>query len=223
MFDKDRSNTVFIFYIWRVNWKWYIPLLIVFLAFIGGGVENLGTGPNQEIVVNFYADSIHDQAAEDVVSEIIQTLESLGIEDVRILETTDGSLKILYYSTLDVAVIKKLLDEQNELAHGDVEIPMDNSPLQLPNSKEYGVYNLEVIKIQENFLPGSGFQGLLAEVKSIPNQYFKLSSSSFVVITDTSLEHEAENPDFSVDSEITVLLNKALYKRIPEVRAGPLA
>lgn len=222
MFNKDRSDTVFIFYIWRMNWKWYIPLLIVCLAFVSAGIERPITDPNQEIVISFYTHSINDDAAEDIISDITHTLESLGIEDVRISRTSKGDLKILYYSAIDVSVIKEVLVEKNQEAQGDFETS-ENDPLHLPNNKDYSNYNLEVAKIQQDFSQKLPFQGALAEIKSIPNQYFKISPSLSIITIDTGFEYDFKDPEVSVCSDVTVLIHRALYERIPEVRAGPIS
>src|SRR5690554_2884703 len=107
------------FYIWRVNWRWYIPILVIVLAFFGTGLGP-SMHPNQEIVVRFESQSVNATEAQRAVSQITSQLKTIGATHVHASELYDGKLKVTYYSTIDVSVIKDLLDRQNDPHLGKV-------------------------------------------------------------------------------------------------------
>ena len=90
-----------------MNWRWYITGIIVALAFVGMSREQFAM-PNQEIVVQFNTNSVSADETERAISEITNQLKTIGVEDIQVSEMLDGKLKVTYYSTIDVAVIKNL-------------------------------------------------------------------------------------------------------------------
>ncbi len=221
-FNKDRSNAVFILYICRVNWKWYIPLLVVILAFASAGMKQSTTGPNQEIVVWFYADSVNDTAAQDVISDISYQLELLGAKDVRISKMSDGSLKILYYSSLDVAVVKKVLHENNGLPTSDQTYPKGENPLNFPFDGSYGFYNIDVVKIQEDANQQNSFQGVMVEVTWHVDNSLKPKNTPNAALWIFDYESAFEQTNYSLFIKDFEWIGNSSYL-IPEVRAGPIA
>ena len=205
-----------------MNWKWYIPLLVVILAFTSAGMKQSATGPNQEIVVWFYADSVHDAAAQDVISTISHQLELLGAKDVRISKMSDGSLKILYYSTLDVAVIKKTLHENNGLPTSGKTFPKRENPFGFPVDGSYGFYNIDVVKIQQDVNQHNSFQGVLVEATWHLDNSLKPKKTPNAALWIFDYESEFERTNYALYIKDFHWIGKASYL-IPEVRAGPIA
>ena len=204
-----------------MNWRWYITGLIIALAFCGVGMEQSTTNPNQEIVVRFNTNSITANDAKVAISEITTRLKAIGVEDVQVSDVFDGKVKVTYYSTLDVAVIKNLLNKQHKLELGDAAFNERDDSSKFPFSSDSNTYKLEVIKIQKD--PGSdiGFQGILVEAKSFSDQYLKPKVSIPASEIDFNPKEDIESIGFSTYSKITILTDNITHK-IPQVRAGPI-
>ena len=222
IFFKDCRNAVFIFYIWRVNWRWNITALIVALAFIGISLDQSNTDPNQEILVQFNTDSISVDQAQQAVSDIKNQLKAIGVEDVQVSETSDGRLKVTYYSTVDVAVIKNLFYKHNKLQLGDTPSDERDNSSKIPFTNDSNTYIVDVIQIQSDFIFDVSLQGLLVEVKATNDQYVKPKVSLDALEVDFELKYNIESELSSGYSTISLVVDNATYK-IPEVRAGPFS
>ncbi|MBK5213080.1 MAG: hypothetical protein JJE55_05400 [Flavobacteriaceae bacterium] len=208
-------------YIWRVNWRWYFTGLIIALAFFGISREQSAV-PNQEIVIQFDAHSVSTDEAQRAISEITAQLKSIGVADVQISEILDGKLKVTYYSTIDVAVIKNLFQKQDKLQLGDTAFNEKDDSSKIPFSNNSNTYKLDVIKIQKDYGSDIALRGLLVEVKSVKDQY---------LITFSPLNSSENNFDFQrcivnvvcKNYQNVILLSDKTSHKIPEVRAGPLS
>lgn len=204
-----------------MNWRWYITGILIALAFCGAGLEESTMDPNQEIVVRFSTNSISANEAKKAISEITTQLKSIGVEDVHVSEVVDGKVKVTYFSTLDVVVIKNLLYSYNKLDLGDTAFNEKNGSSKFPFSDNSNTYKLEVVKIQTD--PGSdiGFQGLLVEVNSFADQYLKPRMSLATSEINFTPKDNFESVDPIIYPNVPVLITYFEHK-IPEVRAGPL-
>lgn len=203
-----------------MNWRWNITALIVALAFIGISLDQSNIDANQEIVVKFNTDSISVNQAKRAVSDITNQLKAIGVEDVQVSEISDGRLKVTYYSTVDVAVIKNLFDKQNRLHLGDSHSSERDYPFKIPFSNDSSTYIVDVIQIQSDFNFDVSLQGLIVESKVANDQYLKPKISSNTTEVDFELKYSVESELSSGYSSITLVEDDATYK-IPEVRAGP--
>lgn len=177
--------------------------------------------PNQEIVVQFNADSISVDEAQDAISEITSQLKAIGVADFQISELLDGKLKVTYYSTIDVNVIKNLFQTQKKLHFGDTAFNEKDGSSKIPFSNS-NTYKLEVIKIQKDFGSDLGLHGLPVEVKSLNDQYLNPIVSLGTSEINFSLKHSIERVA-SENYHDAVLPIDATSHKIPEVRAGPLS
>ena len=209
------------FYIWRVNWRWYITGLIVALACFGMSVEQ-NAAPNQEIVVRFNADSVDAEDADAAISEIVGQLENLGVADIQISEMLDGKLKVTYYSTLDVAVIKDLFLQRKQLQFGETAFNNKEGSSKIPFGDNSHIYKLEVVKIQNDYGSDFGFHGLPVEIKYLKDQFL----NQIVSLGDSENNFDLKN---NIEKKVgknyhynPLSINNTSHK-IPEVRAGPLS
>ncbi|OAD91610.1 hypothetical protein A7A78_03780 [Aequorivita soesokkakensis] len=209
------------FYIWRVNWRWYFTGIIVALAFFGISIEQSAV-PNQEIVVQFSADSISADEAQQAISEITSQLKTIGVADVQISKLLDGKLKVTYYSTIDVAVIKNLFQKQNKLHFGDTAFNKKDTSSKIPFSSDSNTYKLDVIKIQKDFGSDLGLHGFPVELKSAKDQFLNPYVSLRASETDFVFKQGFERVVFKNYRDASLLIDNASHK-IPEVRAGPLS
>lgn len=210
------------FYIWRVNWRWYFTGLVVALAFLGISLGQSPTDRNQEIVIRFHAETISDQEAEAVVSEVTDQLRHLGIADIQISELLDGELKITYYSALEVSVIKNSLYQQSRFPLGDTAFNEREGSSKVPFQDHPQTYRLDVIKIQNDLGSALGFQGLLVEVKSSNDQYLKPKLALDSPETGITADIGIEKRESCIYRNVVLPFDHTSH-RIPEVRAGPLS
>lgn len=178
--------------------------------------------PNQEIVVRFNAASVDSDEVQRAIADIRSQLESIGIDQVYVSETLDGKLKVTYFSTKDVAIIKDLFLNQNKLQLGDTAFNENEGSSKSPFSQNANTYKLDVIKIQQDFGSDVGFHGTLVEVKSSNDQFVKPVLSLATSEANFSLKSSIESAGCKTYPNIALLINNSAYK-IPEVRAGPLS
>ena len=204
-----------------MNWRWYFTGLIVALAFFGISREQSAV-PNQEIVIQFDAHSVSTDEAQRAISEITAQLKSIGVADVQISEILDGKLKVTYYSTIDVAVIKNLFQKQDKLQLGDTAFNETENSSKIPFSNNSNTYKLDVIKIQKDYGSDIGLRGLLVEVKSVKEQYLFTFSILNTSENNFDFQHCIESAVCKNYRNVILFSDKTSHK-IPEVRAGPLA
>lgn len=207
------------FYIWRVKWRWYFTGLIIALAFFGAGIEQ-STLPNQEIVVQFNTNSVSEVEAKRAVSNITSQLKSIGVDDFKISEIRNGALKVTYYSTKDIAIIKNLfVDPIDFQLEGS---SLGNNSTEFPSKEDSDTYEVNVVIIQKDSRIDLGLQGLPVEIKSATDQYLNPIVSLGVPEANFNFKKCFENIAFKNYRNISLLIDTTSHK-IPEVRAGPLS
>ncbi len=178
--------------------------------------------PNQEIVVQFNANSISADEAQLAISSIKNQLKTIGIENVQVSEIQNGKLKVTYYSTIDVALIKGLFDKQDKIELGYVAFDKKEDSSKIPFGKDSNPYKLDVVKIQKDYDSDLGLHGLPVEVKSAKDQYLNPIVSLGATENDFSFKNGFERVGYKNYRDASLLIDNTSHK-IPEVRAGPLS
>jgi len=204
-----------------VNWRWYFTLLIVVLAFFGMSREQFAV-PNQEIVVQFNANSISADETDRAISEITSQLKSIGVADIQVSEMLDGTFKVTYYSTIDIAVVDDLFNKQNKLQLGETAFNEKEDSSKIPFSDTSDTYKLEVVKIQKDYGSDLGFHGLPVEIKSLKDQYLTQVVSLGASEINFDLKNSTETEVGKNYHYVPFSINNTSHK-IPEVRAGPVS
>lgn len=204
-----------------MNWRWYFTGLIVALAFIGVSIEKSAV-PNQEIVVQFNENSRSSDEAQQAISEITEQLKSIGVADIQVSEMLDGTLKVTYYSTIDISVIENLFNKQNKIQLGDTAFNETEDSSKIPFSTDSNTYKLQVVKIQNDYGSDLGFHGLPVEIKSLKDQYLNQILSLGSTEINFGLKNTVEREVDKNYHYVALSINNTSHK-IPEVRAGPLA
>lgn len=174
---------------------------------------------NQEIVVRFDSQSVSATEAQLAVSKITNQLKSLGVADVQVSELHDGKLKVTYYSTIDVTVIKDLLVKQNNL---QLERTASNSdiPFEIPFNSDPKTYKLDVVLIQKDNGSNVGLQGLPMVVKS-SKDYLKPIFFQNASENNLNLGICDESRAFKIHHNFSLSMDDSSHI-FPEVRAGPV-
>ena len=204
-----------------MNWRWYFTGLIIALTYFGISKEQF-TIPNQEIIVQFSGNSISAGEAERAISDITSRLNTIGVAEIEVSELHNVKLKVTYYSTIDVAVIKNLLSKENRLDFGHTAFNEKEDSDKSPFSKDFHTYKLDIIKIHTDFNYNTGLQGLPVATKFVKDQYLNQNVSLGISGFELSLKYNFENITPNNYRNISLLSDNSSHK-IPEVRAGPVS
>ncbi len=207
-----------------MNSKWYLSILVIALAFFGKSLEQKNA-PNQEIVVQFSDDIISPLETQFALESVQKQLKSIGAEQIQVAKAANGTIKVTYFSSIDVAIVKALFSTEENLKlgytafnnQGDTE-SADNIPFE----SGINTYQLNVSEIPVKSQRDLGFDGILVEIKFVRDQYVNpigyLGSSE----KDFTLKTHIEKLDNNLYYTSAIIIDNASYK-IPEVRAGPLS
>mgnify|MGYP000038251692 CR=1 FL=1 len=157
-----------------------------------------------------------------LVEFITNQLKAIGVAVVQVSKIQNGKLKVTYYSTIDVAIIKDLFNKQDKLQLGYTAFNEKESSSKNPFSNDSNTYKLDVLKIQKDYGSDIGLHGLPVEVKFAKDQYLNQVVSLGTSETYFSFKHSIESVVFKNYRDVSLLIDNTSYK-IPEVRAGPLS
>ncbi|MBP1838918.1 hypothetical protein [Formosa algae] len=205
-----------------MNLKWYISTFIVTVALFFGVVsQQQKVVPNQEIVLQFSGDVVVQDKTEHTISIVKQQLENIGAENIQVSEAEDGTLKITYYSNSDVEHIKEILSDDDTLEFDDSNSEHQQFPL---NNKDAAVtYNFDVFEIHKASDFAFSHAGKVAiELKASSHHYNNTNSHPLLGSTVHVIELPSIKVAYKFYRDIALAIDNN-SKKIPEVRAGPLA
>ena len=196
--------------------KWFISAFIIALAIISISLEHRAV-PNQEIIITFSDTEANLSQTEHAITLVKNKLSSLEVDNIKVEQLDNGSLKVSYYSTVDITEIKNLLSPSSpHPVH-----PLENDNSGMPGENEIALYELDVYKIQDS-TDMEGAAGLIVESKSESTRsstvkvYASLHKPS--ARTVTSQTHTA----YSIHKRSDIAFINSSYN-IPETRAGPVS
>ena len=137
------------------------------------------------------------------------------------MNNPQGSIKIIYYSVIDVSFVKGLFTSPGHIAVDFKKTNPSELPTSVPFAKDLAVYQLHISEISKQSSNDLGFNGILVELKSIRDQYLNSLAYFLGAENDYSVKKPAESIIPNLHKSSVVLIENASYK-IPEVRAGPL-
>lgn len=200
--------------------KWYISALIFALAIVGISLDKVSV-PNQEIVVQFADVEVTLAETQDAIALIKSQLQAVDVDNIQIQESGNGTLKITYYSDVEVDEIKKIFSRERGLALDHTSYDFGKDDTKFPFEKDLKNYQLDVYEIQDiNELVDSS--GTILELKSeivrfsTPDGYATLSKIR------SEEKNKTEKLAYVVQRNIAIAIDNSSYN-IPEVRAGPIA
>lgn len=197
-----------------MNWKWYIPLLVVVFAFAGMTNQQSALDANQEILIEFSEIEVDDLMTDDVISDITAQLKALGADNIRISKLPFGRLKIHYYSALDVSEVQEILNYSEFIsAKNESDGKSDKIP-----SEENHSYNIAVVKIlKEAELP---LQGTTVDIIRLQDNFVKPKLIASGILPSFTAEFSITAPDERILTE-EIKHPSEFLKSLPEIRAGP--
>ncbi len=197
--------------------KWYISAFIFALAIIGISLEHTSV-PNQEIVIQFVNDEVTSDETQNTIARVKSQLETVAVDNIKIQELENGTLKITYYSDVEVSEIKKIFSEGIKIAFNQASYKKDRD---VPSEKEFKFYQLDVYEIQNNndFV---GSSGNVLELKSEIIRFFTPDLNVAINRQSGEEKNKSEKLAYTSYKNIAIAINNTEYK-IPQVRAGPIA
>jgi hypothetical protein len=205
-----------------MNSRRYIGALIIVLTFLGVVYQQQNTIPNQEIVLQFTDAKVTSVDTQNTIALVKEKLQNLGVDNIQVKETVEGTLKITYYSTTNVSHIKKSLSEENSLSLGYNLNNQDKKSSNLPIENSSISYNLNVYEIQNgNNADWNFVENTILQIKSDNERLFNPNVFVSIIVSD---DKEAGNYKVAYNTfrNIALAIDKASHN-IPEVRAGPLS
>ncbi|MBT8260446.1 MAG: hypothetical protein HKO92_09885 [Flavobacteriaceae bacterium] len=184
------------------------------LTLLGVG-QHQNTVPNQEIIVQF-SDSTPSEISKEALAAVKIQLLNIGADNIQIQKTASG-LRITYFSKVDVASIKSLLDENNL----DFQYSSSNKT-DKPSEENKKDFNLDVFEIQNAKNSDLDFDGFVLEQKPENPRYYNPNFYFYNISFDIKEKHNIESKKYIIQKNIALAINNTSHK-IPEVRAGPLA
>lgn len=200
-----------------MNNKWYISAFIFALAILGISLEQVSV-PNQEIVIQFTDVEVSSEETQDAIAIIKNQLQAIDVDNIQIQESGNGTLKITYYSDIEVSQIKEILSKENTVTLEHT--PYNNDTTGTPSEKDLA-YEFDVYEIQESndFIDSDG---TIIESKSEIIRFFTPNTYVSSAKVDSKEENAIEKLAYRIHRNIAIAIDDAEYK-IPEVRAGPLS
>ncbi|QIE59156.1 hypothetical protein G5B37_06165 [Rasiella rasia] len=203
-----------------MNQKWYIPIIVIALAFLGIGLDNTVV-PNQEIVVQFNNEGVTAQETQKAVAAVKKQLQSIGGTNIQITKSQQGNLKITYYSAMDVAAVRSIFSDDTLLKIGFTS-NTDQAPTDVPANNPSNNYQLNIDAIDYGQEGGFDFDGFVIEIKGGNDRYvdpFVYAGISEEIIR---LCNSFEKIAYEVQLDCSLHIDYSTFN-FPEVRAGPLS
>lgn len=200
--------------------KWFLGSLLVVLAFIGISLDQTAI-PNQEIIIKFSNENVLQESSSEAITLVKSELEKINVSNIKIEEVVNGTLKITYYSEIDVLEVKKIFSESTLLNQSSLytsqeegqDLPFDNEDIEN--------YHLDIFKIQDsNDLDGQN--GAIAESKLESTRFSSVNCYAHLKIQSTQSLKNIEKVAYCVGLTCSLSIDHTSHK-IPEVRAGPIS
>lgn len=203
--------------------KWYVITFVVVFSLLGFVSQEQIVIPNQEIVLQFTDIEITSQEAKSTIAIVKKQLQNIGADNIQVKESRNGKLKITYYSSTAVSIIKDTFSKDESLDVDYTSQEQDDNTTEFPSDENTGLsYNLDVYEIQKELDANRGLNGIqLVELDSKsdrffdPNTFFSSKNLDFRIVNSTV------KVAYIIHSNIAIAIDNT-SKSIPEVRAGPI-
>lgn len=192
--------------------KWYFStLLLIFICF--GAFQEQVSIPNQEIVLEFVDAKINKKNIENTIAEVKQKLLDIGVTNININKTQNGTLKISYYSIFNIDDIKEELAKKHALV---LNQNSDNK-----DKKNYfSDYSIDIHELtNETNISNADYQ-LVFDIKYNSDRFTTYNYYAVVKKTDQYKADQLFKITYNANKNSPFTKDRTSYKE-PEVRAGP--
>lgn len=193
--------------------KWYFGTLFLLFACYFALNQQVSI-PNQEIVLEFSDAKINKEEVKNTITDVKEKLLNVGATNIKVLETENGTLKISYFSLVNIDNIKDVLLNKNKIA-------LNQSSKNQKKENDSSNYSLDIYELSDE------------------TDEFDLNDTPLFQTKYTSERFTFNNNYASLKRELEILKANQLYKTAyrltkndsfskknssysePEVRAGP--
>jgi hypothetical protein len=203
-----------------VKIKWYIGVLIAAIScFVVQ--QHIQKRPNQEMVLTFStvdsADS-HKATVASIESQLLQ----IGAEHISIDETVKGSLKISYYSSLNLPKVKSILFTTGGLENLKASCIWNGKDDKTPVQDLLLEIQIDFYELKDQKHSGMDHEGLC--YIQLKQNYDRSPQVHFLHLAQVlSYNYNSITAiDLKVCDHTSLTIENSLFI-IPEVRAGPLS
>ena len=195
-----------------MNVKLYFGTL--FLLFISFGLfQEQVSMPNQEIILEFVDTDINSQNIEDTVAEVKEKLLKIGVSNININKTQNGTLKISYYSVFHIDNIKEELTKQHKLV-------LNQKSDQKEKGTNFSKYSFDIHELtNETDISNSDYK-FVFEAKYNSDRFTTYNYFAFVKKTEEHKANQLFKTTYKVNKNNPFAKERTSHKE-PEVRAGP--
>lgn len=192
--------------------KWYFgTLFLLFISF--GAFQEQVSIPNQEIVLEFVDSKIDKKNIAEAITEVKEKLQKVGIVNINIKKNQNGTLKISYFSNIDIDNVKKELAKENKL------LINKSSKNKEENNNSYS-YNLDIYELtNESDISNSDFK-FVFEFKSSSDRFTTYNHYAFFKKVTQHKADKLFTSTFKASQNNPFTKDRSTCKE-PEVRAGP--
>lgn len=188
--------------------KWYFSTFFLIFIYFGAFQEQVSL-PNQEIVLKFVDANINEKDIEKSIAEVKEKLLKVGITNIVIHKSETSTLKISYFSKIDIKNIREILSKENKL------LLNTNSPYK--NSTNY---NLDVYELNDATQLSNVDKKFVFEIKYNSDRFTTVNYSALIKNLESSTAEQLYKTAYKVNKDNPFTKDKASCKE-PEVRAGP--
>ncbi len=200
--------------------KWCFSTLIVILALFGVCQDQTAV-PNQQIILQFADTEVTSDEFKSALAIVKRQLQTLGVTNIQVRKQDDGGLTISYYSTTDVAVIKRVLSNEEKVKFGYATNGQGDDQNKFPADKKSNSYNLDVYEIQRGADASTGFGGkYVFELKQEYDRFSNPNLYTYLPKIDAGEKDKTVKVAYKINRNIAIAIDNTSHN-IPEVRAGP--
>jgi len=196
-----------------MNIKWCVSTFFLIACITFGALQKQVVVPNQEIVLEFVDTKINKDDVENTIADIEKKLLRIGVSNILIQENKNGTLKIAYYSTLDVKNIKEVITSKSQ------NLSTKNKKNNKKENTSY-TYNIAVYELAKNTDFSNSNKKTVLNTKYNSNRF--TTNNTYAFFSQNSIEKV--NFRFTIAYKASkknpFAKDKSSYRE-PEVRAGP--
>ena len=202
--------------------KCYIIAFLVICSVLGFVSQKQLVLPNQEIVLQFTDVEVTSQEVQNTIAIVKNQLQSLGADNIQVKESQNSELKITYYSSTDISIIKDTFSKDENLGVHYTSPNQDKETEGFPLDENTITYNLDVYEIENGADSDWDFNGISSiEFDSKSDRFFDPNPYFPGANIDYRIKNNSVKVAYIIHHNLAIAIDNA-SKSIPEVRAGPI-
>ena len=199
--------------------KFFFGFLISMVSLLGLSLQQT-SNTHQEIIIKYSdAKGITLETQNNTIAIVKKQLQKIGINYIKISKDHQGHLKISYFSSLDTASIKKVLNEGNYFALS--YLPNQNNKQTEDHSGTKSLnLRLDIFKIPKTFENPIENSGLVVQLLSKTDRYFIQDVFGGYSLFNNQYGCLTQQNKFKYHSKQETKVDVECLKTI-QIRAGP--